>query len=469
MGIETSFDSIQTVEDRVRGIKESLGSELRLIASANYAYPEVVEAIGGLATNVYAEGSVAMRYVGGSEGYDKVELETIEHAKWLFGGDYATVQPLSGALANYVVFQALLNPGDRVLAMDLNAGGHLTHGAPFNLSGKTYDFAHYGVGVDGYIDYDQVADIAKEVKPKLIIAGSSSYPRIIDVAAMKEIAEAHGSYLHFDAAHYAGLIAAGHYPSPMQNGADTVSFSTYKTIRGPRGGCVVGTGDVAKRLERTVFPGIQSGPNEASICGIGVALERSRTEEYREYIGATIDNARATAAALAERGYHVVTGGTDTHIVLIDLSKSDEAVQAVTGKDAEQKCAEVGVTVNKNLVDKDGRSAQVTSGIRLGLQAMTVRGMTSGDAEAIAGLVDGAIRETHGGRRQRLAAQVLAFCQTHPIPTTGDHFSLRAPTIRDLVSHYYPGVHVPDNCGSPVYLKQESKHPEGWLRAVSNN
>jgi len=397
--------------------KQALNKELRLIASANYASPAVIEAIGGESTNIFAEGSVSYRYVGGSDSYDNIENFAIERAKHIFDAEYANVQLLSGSLANYAVYFALLEPGDTVLSMDLTSGGHLSHGASFNISGKLYSFVHYGTDAAGDIDYEQIENLARTHRPKMIIAGSSSYPRIIDIQHLKNIADKYGSYLHFDAAHYVGLIAAGFYPNPLQQGADTMSFSTYKTLRGPRGGCVLSQASLAKKIERTVFPGLQSGPNEASILGIAVALEEAGQSEFKNYISNTIKNSKTMASALHQLGYKVVTSGTDTHLVLVDLPNSKNDVSHLTGADVEDKCRNSNITLNRNLIPNDRRTAKLASGFRIGMQAMTSRNIPADQVIKIAEFIDRSIKISTEQRHERseLTQEIEYMCLNFPI------------------------------------------------------
>lgn len=403
------------IYEEIEHSKNSLNSELRLIASANYASPAVINAMSKGATNIFAEGSVNFRYVGGSDSYNNIETFAIEKAKEIFHASYANVQLLSGAMANYAVYFALLKPGDVVLSMDLTSGGHLSHGASFNITGQLYAFKHYGVDANDEIDYIQIEELAKKYQPKMIIAGSSSYPRLIDVKKLKTIADQCGAYLHFDAAHYVGLIAAGFYPNPLQQGADTMSFSTYKTLRGPRGGCVLAQEFLAKEIERTVFPGLQSGPNEASILGIAVVLAESSQAEFKNYIANTIQNAKTMAIELSKRGYKIITSGTDTHIVLVDLSRSHSDVAHLSGAEVEDRCRSSNITINKNLVPNDMRSAKFTSGIRIGLQAMTSRNIKTDQVIKIAEFIDQSIKIDHHAARVELHREVENLCINFPI------------------------------------------------------
>jgi glycine hydroxymethyltransferase len=405
------------IYDEIAKSKSNLNSELRLIASANYASAGVIDAISKGATNIFAEGSINFRFVGGSDTYNNIERFAIEKAKELFHAQYANVQLLSGTMANYAVYLALLNQGDSVLSMDLSAGGHLSHGATFNLSGKLYNFIHYGTDANENIDYDQIEELAKSHKPKMIIAGSSSYPRRINVSRLKNIADNCGAYLHFDAAHYVGLIAAGLYPNPFDQGADTMSFSTYKTLRGPRGGCVLATESLAKQIENTIFPGLQSGPNEASILGIAISFEEASQNEFKNYMAHTINNAQTMSAELTKLGYKVVTNGSDTHLVLVDLSRSQSEVGQLSGAEVEDRCRSSNITLNKNLIPNDKRSPKKTSGVRIGMQAMTSRNIKSAQVIQIAEYIDKSIKipVEQLDARADLNSAIEKLCINYPI------------------------------------------------------
>ncbi|KGE77442.1 serine hydroxymethyltransferase [Halomonas salina] len=366
--------------------KESTRQEahIELIASENYASPRVMEAQGSQLTNKYAEGYPGKRYYGGCEHVDVVEQLAIDYAKELFGATYANVQPHSGSQANGAVFQALVTPGDTVLGMSLDAGGHLTHGAKPNFSGKHYNAVQYGIDENGRIDYDQVAELAREHQPKMIIAGFSAYSQIIDWAKFREIADEVGAYLLVDMAHIAGLVAAGVYPSPLPH-AHVVTTTTHKTLRGPRGGLILSSeGDeaVEKKLQAAVFPGIQGGPLEHVIAAKAICFKEAMAPEFKTYQEQVLKNAKAMAGVFIERGFEVVSGGTDDHLFLLSLIK-----QGVTGKDADAALGRAHITVNKNAVPNDPQSPFVTSGLRIGTPAVTTRGFTEAECGELAGWI----------------------------------------------------------------------------------
>ena len=343
---------------------------LELIASENIVTPEVMAAMGSVLTNKYAEGYSGKRYYGGCECVDVVEDIAIERAKKLFGAEYANVQAHSGAQANTAVYFALLEPGDTVLGMSLAHGGHLTHGSPVNLSGKYFNFVSYGLGDDETIDYDKVEALAKENKPKLIVAGASAYPRIIDFKRLSEIAKSVGAYLMVDMAHIAGLVAAGCHPSPIGY-ADVVTTTTHKTLRGPRGGLILTNDEeLAKKINKAIFPGIQGGPLMHVIAGKAVCFGEALKPEFAEYQKNVVKNAQALAKGLVERGFNLVSGGTDNHLMLVDLRPFD-----ITGKELEHRLDEVYITVNKNAIPNDPQKPFVTSGLRIGTPAVTTRGL----------------------------------------------------------------------------------------------
>ncbi len=343
---------------------------LEMIASENYTYPAVMEAMGSIFTNKYAEGYPNKRYYGGCEFADEVEQLAIDRARELFGCKFANVQPHSGSQANQGVYQALLKPYDKILGMDLSHGGHLTHGSKVSSSGKTYQSFFYGVELDGRIDYDKVRDIAKIVQPKLIVCGASAYPREIDFAKFREIADEVGAYLFADIAHIAGLVAAGEHPSPFPH-CDVVSTTTHKTLRGPRGGMIMTNDeDIAKKINSAIFPGIQGGPLVHVIAGKAVGFGENLKPEWKEYAKAVKENAKVMAEVLAKRGYDVVSGGTDNHLILLSFLDKE-----FSGKDADFALGEAGITVNKNTVPGEKRSPFVTSGVRIGSPALTARGM----------------------------------------------------------------------------------------------
>src|SRR5687768_14191922 len=355
---------------------------LELIASENFVSPAVLEALGSPLTNKYAEGLPGKRYYGGCEFVDQVEQIAIDRAKQLFSAEHANVQAHSGAQANAAVFLAFLKPGDTILGLDLSQGGHLTHGSPVNFSGLTYKAVHYGVNEEGYIDYDDVRRIALEHRPKLLIAGYSAYSRVLDFPCFAAIAKEVGAIFLVDMAHFAGLVAAGVYPSPVPH-ADVVTTTTHKTLRGPRGGLILCKAEHAKAVDKAMFPGTQGGPLEHVIAAKAVAFKEALHPSFKDYCRQVIANAQALAAALMARGYDIVSGGTDNHLLLVDLRNKN-----LTGKVAEQSLDKAGITVNKNTVPRETQSPFVTSGMRIGTPAVTSRGMKEPDMERIAGLID---------------------------------------------------------------------------------
>ncbi len=357
---------------------------IELIASENFVSPAVLEALGSPLTNKYAEGLPGKRYYGGCEIVDQVEQLAIDRAKQLFGAEHANVQPHAGAQANMAVFAAALKPGDTFLGMALSNGGHLTHGSPVNFSGLLYNAKSYGVTDEGLIDYDEVRAKAREHNPKMIIAGYSAYSRVVDFAAFETIANEVGALLMVDMAHFAGLVAAGVYPSPVPH-ADFVTSTTHKTLRGPRGGLILCKAEHAKAIDKAVFPGTQGGPLEHVIAAKAVAFREALAPSFREYCAQIVRNARALAAAMIARGFHIVSGGTDNHLMLVDLRNRGDAL---TGKVAEAALNAAGITVNKNTVPRETQSPFVTSGIRIGTSAVTTRGMKEPEMERIAVLID---------------------------------------------------------------------------------
>jgi glycine hydroxymethyltransferase len=355
---------------------------LELIASENFVSPAVLEAMGSPLTNKYAEGLPGKRYYGGCEIVDKVEQLAIDRAKQIFGADHANVQPHSGAQANAAVYLAFLKPGDTVLGLDLSQGGHLTHGSPVNFSGLLYKAIHYGVNDDGLIDMDRMAAIAREQKPKMIIAGYSAYSRIIDFAAFAKVAEEVGAIFMVDMAHFAGLVATGMYPSPVPH-ADVVTTTTHKTLRGPRGGLILCKAKHAKVVDKAMFPGTQGGPLEHVIAAKAVAFKEALDPSFKEYCREIVVNARALAKAMIGHGFQIVSGGTDNHLMLVDLRSKN-----LTGKIAEEALDKAGITVNKNTVPKETQSPFVTSGIRIGTPAVTTRGMGVEEMKEIAAMID---------------------------------------------------------------------------------
>jgi glycine hydroxymethyltransferase len=355
---------------------------IELIASENFVSPAVLEAMGSPLTNKYAEGLPGKRYYGGCEVVDKVEQLAIDRAKQLFGADHANVQPHSGAQANAAVFLAFLKPGDTFLGMDLSQGGHLTHGSPVNFSGLLYKAVSYGLNDDGYIDLDAVRSQARTHRPKMIIAGYSAYPRVIDFAAFAEIAKEVGAVFMVDMAHFAGLSATGVYPSPVPH-ADVVTTTTHKTLRGPRGGMILCKAEHAAAVNKATFPGTQGGPLEHVIAAKAVAFKEALDPSFALYTRQVVANARALAKGLVSRGYQLVSGGTDNHLMLVDLRS-----KGLTGKAAEKALDLAAITVNKNTVPKETQSPFVTSGIRIGTPAVTTRGMRESEMERIADLID---------------------------------------------------------------------------------
>lgn len=360
---------------------------IELIASENIVSEAVLVAMGTVLTNKYAEGYPGKRYYGGCQEVDVTENIARERACKLFGAEHANVQPHSGAQANYAVYAALCEHGDTVLGMDLSNGGHLTHGSPVNFSGKNYHMISYGLGADGCIDYDQVRDMAKQHKPKMIIAGASAYPRVIDFKTFAEIAHEVGAYFFVDMAHIAGLVAAGLHPSPVPY-ADVVSTTTHKTLRGPRGGMILCKEEFAKKIDSAIFPGSQGGPLEHIIAAKAVALGEALQPEFKDYQSRILKNAQALAASLTESGFDLVSGGTDNHLMLVDLTGTN-----VSGKELEKRLDQAHITCNKNTIPNDPRSPFVTSGVRLGTPAVTSRGMKEQEMDLIAEMIAMVIRD----------------------------------------------------------------------------
>ncbi len=379
-----AFDEIKKADseiaDAIQAEMERQNSHLELIASENWVSKAVMAAMGSPLTNKYAEGYPGKRYYGGCQCVDVVEDLARERAKKLFGCDYANVQPHSGAQANLAVFFAMLEPGDKVMGMNLDHGGHLTHGSPVNISGKYFNIVSYGVNDEGVIDYDKVREIAVKEKPKMIIAGASAYARTIDFKKFREIADEVGAYLMVDMAHIAGLVAAGLHPSPIPY-ADVTTTTTHKTLRGPRGGLILCNQEAADKFNfnKAVFPGIQGGPLEHVIAGKAVCFKEALEPEFAEYQKQIIKNAQALSKGLMDRGVKIVSGGTDNHLMLIDLRGED-----VTGKELEKRLDAAHITCNKNTVPNDPRSPFVTSGVRLGTPAVTTRGLKEDDMDVIA-------------------------------------------------------------------------------------
>ncbi len=382
-------DRDNDVFDLIEQERTRLNTGLQLIASENFTSPAVMEATGSVLTNKYSEGYPGKRYYGGNQVIDPIEDLARERIKELFGADHANVQPHSGANANMAVFLGLLEPGDTVMGMSLDHGGHLTHGSPVNFSGRLYNFVSYEVTEsDERIDMDQLRERALEHKPKMIIAGATAYPRIIDPAPFREIADEVGAYLMFDAAHIAGLIAGGVHPNPMPY-VDVMTFTTHKTLRGPRGGCILSTAEHAATVDKAIFPGLQGGPLENHIGAKAVAFREALMPEFKDYAAQIVKNGAALAEALATRGFRLVSGGTDNHLLLVDLRPFDEEL---TGKEAQAVLDEAGITLNKNTIPNDPRSPFVTSGVRIGTPAVTTQGMTEAEMDRIADLIERTLR-----------------------------------------------------------------------------
>ncbi len=395
------YDSMKLELDRQTG-------NIELIASENYVSEAVMAALGSHLTNKYAEGFPGKRYYGGCEYVDVTENIARDRMKELFQAEHANVQPHSGSQANMAVYMSVLKPGDKVLGMNLSDGGHLTHGSPVNFSGKLYQFVSYGVNDEGFIDYDVVAGMAKKEQPKMIVAGASAYSRVIDFAKFREIADSVGAYLMVDMAHIAGLIATGAHPSPVPY-ADFVSTTTHKTLRGPRGGAILCRQDFAKILDKAVFPGMQGGPLMHAIAAKAVCFKEAMTDEFKTYIDRVVANAHTLAEELSARGFKVVSGGTDNHLMLVDLRS-----KGITGKEAEKLLDTIGITLNKNTVPMETESPFVTSGVRIGTAATTTRGFGATEMKEIAEIIDYAI----ANRESDLSAtekRVREICSRFPL------------------------------------------------------
>lgn len=412
-----SYPNIESFDPE---LAQALGREARrqeehieLIASENYASQRVMEAQGSVLTNKYAEGYPGKRYYGGCEHVDEAETLAIERAKTLFGADYANVQPHSGSQANAAACMALLQPGDRLMGMSLADGGHLTHGTKVNFSGRLYDAVQYGINHDtGLIDYDELAEMAKAQRPRMIIAGFSAYSRVMDWARFREIADSVEAYLLVDMAHVAGLVATGHYPNPVPY-ADVVTTTTHKTLRGPRGGLILAkrNDELTKKFNSLVFPGTQGGPLMHVIAAKAVALKEAMQPSFRDYQGKVCDNAKVMAATLAERGYSIVSGGTDNHLMLVSLID-----KGITGKDADATLGRANITVNKNAVPNDPQSPFVTSGLRLGTPAITTRGFGGDETRLVSGWMADVLDDL--GNEATVASvreQVLELCRRFPV------------------------------------------------------
>jgi len=387
---------------------ERQNTTIQLIASENFASPAVLEATGSALTNKYSEGYPGKRYYGGNSVIDEVEDLARRRACELFGAEHANVQPHAGANANMAAYFALLEPGDTVLGMRLDQGGHLTHGSPVNASGKLFRFVSYGVTAsDERLDFDEIRDLARAERPKMIVAGATAYPRIIDPEPLAEIAGEVGALFLFDAAHVAGLIAGGVHPNPVPH-ADVVTFTTHKTLRGPRGGCIVCRAEHAAAIDKAVFPGFQGGPLEHVIAAKAVAFWEAAQPEFADYAAQIIANARALAEALAGEGFRLVSGGTDNHLMLVDLRAFDEEL---TGKVAQETLDRAGITLNKNQIPGDPRSPFVTSGLRIGTPALTTSGMTEPEMVQVASLIGRALRHRDDeGELDGVRDDVVTLC-----------------------------------------------------------
>lgn len=402
-----SFDT--EIYDAINAEIDRQENKIELIASENFVSKRVMQAMGTPLTNKYAEGYPGKRYYGGCECVDIVENLAIERAKELFGAEHANVQPHSGAQANLAVFFALLEPGDTVLSMNLAHGGHLSHGSPVNISGKYFNIVPYGVSeTDNTINYDEIRKTALETKPKLILAGASAYPRTIDFEKFAEIAKEAGAYFMVDMAHIAGLVAAGLHPNPVPY-ADVVTTTTHKTLRGPRGGLILCKEEHAKAINKAVFPGIQGGPLMHIIASKAVCFKEALSDEFKEYQKQIIKNAKTLSTALIDEGFRLVSGGTDNHLMLVDLTD-----MGVTGKDAEKMLDEVGITVNKNAIPFDTKSPFITSGLRIGTPAVTSRGFVEEDMKEIAKLIKAAITDFDASK-ENIKQRVSALCGKYPL------------------------------------------------------
>ena len=408
MSILKQFDP--EIYEAIRLETERQEYKLELIASENIVSEAVLEALGNVMTNKYAEGYPGKRYYGGCEYVDIVENLAIERARKLFSCDHVNVQPHSGSQANMAVYMSVLKPGDTVLGMNLTHGGHLTHGSPVNFSGQLYNIVFYGVRKDNHrIDYDQARDLAKQHRPKMIVVGASAYPRVIDFKAFRDIADEVNAVVMADIAHIAGLIIAGLHPSPVPH-AEFVTTTTHKTLRGPRGGMIMCMADYAKVLDKEIFPGIQGGPLMHVIAAKAVALKEALHPSFIEYQKQIVANAKVLAVELVGKGYDLVSGGTDNHLMLVDLTKKD-----ITGKEAEEALVKAGITVNKNTIPFETRSPFVTSGIRIGTPAATTKGMKEAEMRIIAGFIDEAMKNRNDeAKLSSIKAKVAELCRRFP-------------------------------------------------------
>jgi glycine hydroxymethyltransferase len=404
--IKKSDNAVYDIISREIGRQEH---NIELIASENFTSKAVMEAMGSALTNKYAEGYPHKRYYGGCEIVDEVELLAIERIKKIFGAEHANVQPHSGSQANMAVYFSVLNPGDTVLGMNLSHGGHLTHGSPVNFSGKLFKFVSYGVRKDTEeIDYNEIRELALEHKPKMIVAGASAYPRVLDFAKFKEICDEVGAYFMVDMAHIAGLVATGQHPSPVPY-ADFVTTTTHKTLRGPRGGAILCREKYAKDVDKNIFPGMQGGPLMHVIAAKAVCFEEALSEDYKTYIEQVVKNAKVLGEELIKYGFRLTSGGTDNHLILVDLTNKN-----ITGKDAEKLLDSVGITVNKNTIPFETLSPFVTSGVRIGTPAATTRGFKEEEMKKIAYFINYVI-ENRDSDLSEIKNQVVELCSKFPI------------------------------------------------------
>ncbi len=411
--LEQSMQYLESCDSEIAGLLQNeytrQKENIELIASENVASAAVISAMGSVLTNKYAEGYPGRRYYGGCQFVDEVETLAIERAKVLFGAEYVNVQPHSGAQANLAVYAALLQPGDTLMGMDLANGGHLTHGAKVNLSGKLYNSVSYGVDpATGCIDYDMVEDLVKEHQPKLLVAGASAYPRKIDFAAFADIAHRHGALLMVDMAHIAGLVAGGQHMNPVPY-ADVVTTTTHKTLRGPRGGMILAKEEFRKKLNSAVFPGSQGGPLMHVIAGKAVCLKEAASPAFAKYAADVVANAAAFAESLRAHGFDMVSGGTDNHLILVDLRRKN-----ITGKELQDKLDSVHITLNKNAIPDDPQKPGITSGVRIGTPVVTTRGFRPEEMEQIVQCIDWAVEDCDGNRA-KIMEQVAALVEKHPL------------------------------------------------------
>lgn len=399
------------IAEAIRREEEREEEKLNLIASENYTSQAVLEAQGSVLTNKYAEGYPGERYYAGCEFVDRAESLAIERAKKLFGAEHVNVQPHSGSQANMAVYFAVLKPGDTLLGMDLAQGGHLTHGSPVNFSGMYFRVVSYGVDrKTELIDFSQLRKLAREHKPRMLVAGASAYPRTLDFQVFREIADEVGAYLLADIAHIAGLVVAKVHPHPFP-WAQFVTTTTHKTLRGPRGGMIMCAREFGGKIDKTIFPGIQGGPLMQVIAAKAVAFKEAEAPEFEEYQKQTVKNARALAEGLKEKGFRLISGGTDTHLILVDLT-----AQGITGKEAERTLDKAGITVNKNSLPLDRRPPAITSGIRLGTPALTTRGMKEGEMKTIAGMINEVLKKSNDDKIQnRVRKEIRELCGSFPL------------------------------------------------------